>query len=69
MGIQDRDYYWEHRAKLDADQNEFFRPRGECLSSLPKKLSSHWHPVLSVFLFVVICLGVYGVLRLISKFI
>jgi len=64
MGLQDRDYYREWWKQRNAPTKR------ACYRAFVHRVvtPSQWHPVLSVLLFVAICLGVYGALRLISRF-
>lgn len=78
MGIQDRDYYkklWNERTRY-AEKARFripvFLPSDVDSAELPKKTVvgrpvRKWHPILSFLLTGFICLGLYAILRFISK--
>lgn len=70
MGMQDRDYYWEWRAKKDGHFERLRRRMGLGKPSHRRTVrkrsflrSSQWHPVLTFLVTVLICLLVWGALR------
>ena len=67
MGMQDRDYYWEHRAKLDAETEKKRVSLKRLFSGSKSKKYRPWHPLLTFLVTFFLCFLVYLSLGLIAK--